>query len=501
VGGVNISTAIDKLQPIEAEQLRGFEFDEYGTIGAPRAPKNIGTISGTTKILSAHLFQRDSGATQLIVHLDDGSLRYSTDFLSTGTTASWTTIVTAMSTSAPYSFATFLNKVWMGNGTNDLRSWDGAATAIFASAPKGRFMALWRDTLWMSGEAANPHRVYQSAAGDPTVWPALNFVDIEKGVGIGVAAIFAVESALIIWKLGKTHIIFDPVEYTNRVIDNSKGCVSHFSVVAHNGLVYFVSHLGVCRFLGDGPSQLISEKIRPIFDDLYVFGSALATPIQAVAEEASIWGYSFENYVGWYIPGNSISQYIKYFPNLPDQPWVFGSPMDLTTLTGRACLISVRDPANVEYLFKIANVGGSNAAVLFREYGDTLSATVACEWRSGWFDFDQPMVEKYISLMEILHRGTIAVTINRDYKNEEQGGEDSEVVAAALTTGITKLVVSTVYLDNYGFVFQIVVTSTVAGETKQLLASGLASEAGITRFQSSIARVTLRARALTMMRR
>ena len=492
VGGLNLATSIDKLQPHEAVHLRGYEFDEYGTLGAPRAPKSLGIIQSGAKVLSAHLFQRTGGSTQLIVHLDDGSLRFSTDFRTTSTTASWTTIATGLSTTAPFAFVTWLDKVWMGNGTDDFRSWDGATQVTFASAPKGKFLTLWRDTLWMGNDNTNPHRVYQCAPGDPTVWPAFNFVDIGKGEGLGITSIFAVETALVVFKPLKTHIIFDPVEYTNRVIDHGKGCLSHFSVVAHNGLVYFVSHMGVCRYLGDGPSQIISVKIGPLFDDLYVFGTSLATQLTDTSEEASIWGYSFENFVGWYLPNNLLSQYIKYFPDLPDQPWLFGTPSDSPVLAGRACVVSVREPGTYQQLYRIAD----NPAIIKREYGGLTSDAVACEWGSAWFDLDAPMDEKYIDMVQILHRGPIDVSFKKNYDDDE-----TRVIASALDHGEAELQESTIYTDDYARSFQVFVSSSTASEHKQAIGTGVAGIAYVSRFQSAISRIVLHGRKLGMMRR
>ena len=494
VGGVNLATAADKLQPIEAVDLRGFEFDEYGVLGGPRAPKDLGAIvGGSTKVLSAYIFQRTSGGTQLLVHMDDGTLRYSTDFL-TAAPPAFSTIASSLSTTAPFSFVTFLDKVWMGNATNDFRSWDGTTQVTFASAPKARWLLVWRDTLWMSAGApfSDADRIYQSDAGDPTTWPALNFVDIDKGVGMGITGLHAVEAALIVFKHQKTYIVFDPVEYTNRVIDSSKGAISGSSVVNHNGLVYFVSHMGVCRFLGDGPSQIVSEKIAPLFDDLYVFGSSLATQLLDTAEETFIVGYSFENYVGWYIPNNKLSQFIKYFPDLPDKPWVFGTPMDPETLTGRACVVSVLERDKYQQLYKISG----SPAKLWREYGETVSVGVSCIWRSAWFDFDTPMDEKYISMMQINFRGELlSILANRDFDN---------TTYKTLATNLTQtpsLGEKAVFTDLYARAIQFEFEAVASAERKQLVGSGLANEAEISRFQSGIAAVTIKAKMLGDMRR
>jgi len=492
VAGVNLAVGIDKLQPHEALNLRGFEFDEYATMGVPRAPKSLGTIVAGQKILSAHMFQRASGATQLIIHLDDGSLRYSTDFLTTSGSATWTTIATGLSTTLPFHYITWLSAVWMGNGTNDFRKWDGTTQTTYPTAPKGAFLALWRDTLWMSGDTTNADRVYQCAPGDPTVWPALNFVDIEKGAGRGITGLTSVESSLVVCKLLTTHIIFDPVEYTNRTIDRGKGCLSHSSIVSHGGSVYFVSHLGVCRFLGDGPSELVSDKIAPIFDDLYVFGTSLGAQVFDTARETHIWGFSFENFVGWYIPSNSFSQYIKYFPSLPEKPWLFGTPTEVPS-ANKSVAVSVREPGEYAELYRI----GGSPAIIVREYGGAIDDAIACEWGSAWFDFDQPTQEKYVDMVQILHRGPLDIRIKRNYDDDE-----FREVATGLDHGQPELHESTVFTDEYARSIQLYITSTTnPGERKQIVGSGLSGVASITRFQAAIAAVVVTAQMLGTMRR
>lgn len=492
MGGINMITGIDKLQPHEAINLRGFEFDEYGTLGVPRAPKSLGTIVVGTTVLSAHIFQRSSGATQLIVHLSDGSLRFSTDFLTTTTTATWTSIATGLSTTQPFVFITWLSKVWMTNGINDFRSWDGAASATFPTAPKGKFLTLWKDTMWMSGDSSNPDRVYQSSPGDPTVWPALGFTDLEKGAAIGITGLTAVESALVAFKLLTTHIVYDPVELTNRVIDRGKGCISHFSIVNHEGSTYFVSHLGVCRFLGDGPSELVSEKIQPLFDDLYIFGTSLATQVTDTVRETHIWGFSFENFVGWHMPSNILSQYIKYYPSLPDKPWLFGTPTEVPAGL-RSCALSVREPGKYQQLYRI----GGNPAICVREYGGLVTDALACEWASGWFDFDQPLEEKYVEMIQLLHRGPLDVQIKRDYDNDT-----FREVASALDHGEPELQESTIWADEYARSIQLYVLSTTnPGERKSLMGSGLSGLTPVSRFQAGIAAVTIQAKFLGTKRR
>lgn len=491
VMGVNLATAIDKLQPAEAAQLWNFEFDEYGVIGVPRGDKDLGTPVGSTTVLSAVVFQKEGATTQIIAHFSDGSLRYSTDILTTTTTTTWNTIATGLSTSAPFSFAVWTSVVWMTNGTDNFRKWDGSTQTTYASAPKGKYLAVWKDSLWMAGESAEPHRVRQSSPGDGTTWPALNYVDIEKGVGFGITALYSSEGALVIFKPHRTHTIFDPVEYSNRVIDPSKGCVSHGSIVTHNGAMYFVSYMGVCRYLGDGPSTVVSDKLQPLFDDLFVHGSSLATQVRTTSRDAEICGVSFENFVAWFIPNSPFAQVIKYFPQLPETPWTFGSPT-LDSTSGRVVLFSVQEKLKYQQLYYFA---GSSASKAYRAYGETsLSVTNNAEWRTGWLVMESPHAEKYLYEIYLLARGIITVEVAKDYDPSTLTALTDGSGATSDTSDLRETCFST---DIYARAFMLKFTVGTASEKKQHITTGKTGGLGaITRFGSSISSVKVLARLL-----
>jgi hypothetical protein len=289
-----------------------------------------------------------------------------------------------------------------------------------------------------------------------------------------------------------THIIFDPVEYTNRTIDRGKGTLSQYSVVNHDGTLYFVSHAGVCRFLGDGPSEIVSDKIAPLFQDLYLFGTSLSTQLVDTAREDAIWGFSFENFVGWYIPNNAFSQYIKYFPSLPETPWLFGTPTEVPS-SAKSVAVSVREPGKYQQLYRV----GGNPAICVREYGGAIGDTIACEWSSSWFDFDAPTQEKYVYMIQMLHRGPLDVRIKRNYDEDE-----FREVATGLDHGEPELQESTIYTDEYARSIQLFVSSTTnPGERKSVVGGGLSGLHNIARFQSAVAAVVIQARTLGSMRR
>lgn len=318
MGGVNTASDPLKLPPHVASRARNVIYHENGIItrrGGSLLLDDFGT--GVTKVLSMHEFRRAGATRQILRHTSDGVVAYSTNDGDT-----WTTIVSSQSTTEPFSFVTFNDMVYMSNGTNDFAQWDGATRTAFASVPKGRYLTAWKDSVWMAYDSTNYFRVRSSAAGDGTTWPATQFIDVGKGSGGGgkLSGIHATADALVVFKEDEHWAIYDPVEFTNRHVDLQKGTLSHFSIVEHEGIIYFWSRHGICIYLGDAPAQIVSDAIANIWRD-NVYQSDIANTIV---------GYTAGHKVGWTYPAISSANYvqIEYYPRISvgeddTHPWLY----------------------------------------------------------------------------------------------------------------------------------------------------------------------------------
>lgn len=412
-GGFQGLTDPDKLEPHQAWQFLDCILDEVGTASGRLGSQAITTIGGgTARVLSSFLFERAGAAKQVIVHLDDGTLRYAS-----GGVGSWTTIASGLSTTAPFSYHTFVSNVWMANGVDDFRKWDGTTQTTYASVPKFKYIEAWKDGLWGAGEASNPDRVYASAAGDGTTWPASDFVDINKGSGLGISGLSSDANALVIFKTYETHALYDPVEFTNRIVDPEKGCMSSFSVIKHNGVIYFMSHQGYCQYLGDAPSTILSQNIQPIFDKtLY----DLSFPV---------YGYTFKNRIGWSyrrLGGDDVQ--VEYYPQMPETPWAFNE------VPVRAP-VSYRDPLVEELLYAFSTSSNQIVRLYSNAVNNDFDGSSVNGWiKTGWFDFDAPVAKKHIQRMLFIGRGIFAVQAEIDYEGNTpifvafvgSGGHDFE---------------------------------------------------------------------------
>jgi hypothetical protein len=397
-GGINARDAISQLAPYELIRGENVILDERGG-----ASKRLGCLSMSTfggsgdRLLSAYIFLRGFTAPQVIIHTTAGKIYSSPD----GVT--WTERATGLSATARMSFETFNNKCYMSNGVDDYRAWDGTTMTTFPSAPKGRQLKVWKDTMWMSGILATPDRVYSSAAGDAETWPVSNWVDIAKGDGDVQTALSSDGTYLIVFKRNRHFIIYDPVTFANRVVDFEKGCESHLSVVAFESNIFFMSRRGVCQFLGDTPSKLISDKIDPYFDPKII----------NLLNLGNIQAYTYQNRIGWAIPeaGSSVSTFqIEYYPRLADEsgigPW-------MVQRIPCSVFVSVRiGPA--EYL-----LAGHNSAnkflQVYAEVGSDDGVTFQGLIQTSAIDFKAPNLTKYIRRLRVLARGEAVINFKRDF--------------------------------------------------------------------------------------
>lgn len=481
--GINIAVDETQLGDKETSDMGGFEMDEYGLLSIPFPDKDLGAIASTSLWLSAHVFYRETFSTQLIVHMSDGTLRYSTDFATAGT-ATWTTITSGLSTIDRMSFVTAFGYVYMSNGTDDLRRWSGTTLTNYASAPKVRYLALWKDTVWGSGTDANPDRVYKSAPGDGTSWPALDFVDVEKGAGYGVSALLATDTALVVFKFYKIHTIYDPIEFSNRILDDAKGCIGWRTVVNHQGQVYYLSHLGICRFYTDGPGEVVSQKIAPLFHQY--MDSDESDILRWTATSYEFVGWSFQNYVAFLLPSsNNIVQTVMYYPSLPNKPWIFGA----NTTQGARVGIPFLGRDKVPRLYAV-DTGSS--AHLYRRYDVAATSAINAYWYTPWFDFGDNFSEKLIYEIEILSRGIINLAYQRDWVT------DTTTDPSLATPESNQLALQHFNVEFYGKAFRLKFYSTSDTTDRQQYASGgvYGTALKIRRYQAAISKVRLRARKL-----
>jgi len=388
--------------------MENIVLDERGVAKKRLGCHNRGAFGADPdRVLSMYTFYRGVGVIpQVLMHTTAGTLMYSVNPLNIPCT--WTTITTGLSGTVPLTFETFNNKVYFGNGVDPFSSWDGTSYVTYPSAPKGRYHRLWKDTMWISGVTGYNDRVYSSAAGDAETWPVPNFIDIGRGDGDTVQALATDGQYLIVGKREKTATIYDPVVMSNRIVDYEKGFESHFAVAQYESEVFFLSRRGICRYLGDSPSQIISDGIDPMFDSL----------ILELDQLTMATAYTFENKIGFAIPerGSSTNSIVvEYYPRLGGLT-AFGTrsigPFGFHRMPTQCftrwrwlkddMLFASHTTANI-FLRVFAAVGTDD--------GVPFKAVV----QTPFFDMGDPLNTKYLRYLRLICSGRFDLLIYRNY--------------------------------------------------------------------------------------
>lgn len=403
-GGMNIRDAITQLSGNECRKLENGLLDERGGFSKRLGCLSKGTFgSSGHRVLSSYVFYKVGATPQLIIHTTNGDILYTNN--PDAVTITWSTLVSGKSTTDPYSFETFNSKLYMSNGVDDYASWDGSTYTAFPSAPKGKYLRLWKDTMWVSGIAATPDRVWASDPGNAESFGVASWVDIAKGDGDQIIALASDGLFLIVGKRNRAMTIYDPVTFANRVVDFEKGFESHFSVAQFEGIIYYVSRRGICQWLGDTPSRIISGKIDPLFDPSILNLGALDR----------CWAYTHENRIGWAFPeiGSSINTFqLEYYPRLVDRNNSVG-PFAIHRMPANQ-LVKWRS-GSVERLFATSNIA-NKVYQAFADTGQDDGVTFSTIAETGALDFSRPTVTKYVRRMRVLGRGQFTLLMLKNFR-------------------------------------------------------------------------------------
>lgn len=408
---MNIFSAPNQLADDECLGLANIVLDEEGG-GSKRRGLTVISDPGA-EILSIYVYYRGSVASpQVVVHLVNGKVRYSTN----GGT-SWTDMITGVDVTNPMSWETFAGNLYFCNGVDSFFKWDGSTATAIASAPKGRFLKSYKDSMWVAGAAGTADdRVWASDPGTAESWSVSNWVDIAKGDGDQMRGLATDGVVLICNKRRRGFVIYDPVTFANRMFDPDKGCESHNSFVHWGENLYYVTHLGVAVFLGDAPSQIVSRSIDPIF-----------TPdIADPGTGQNIWAYTHNNRIGWTMSDLQVGGYklqIEMLPGSDKHPFTFHRmPM--------RCFATYQT-GSVEQL--IGGMYGATKLVQVFSGPDDNGVTFSGVIETKWFDCGDPYAFKYLRRMILTARGTFFVEVFGDFNT---GVKKVMTVAITAATGV-----------------------------------------------------------------
>jgi hypothetical protein len=409
-GGINVRDQLAQLQPNELRRSENVTYDSAGGLSKRPGTSSRGIFGiSSDRVLSCYTYYRPNQMPQVLIHTSSGIMLYTTNV--TANPILWIQLTTGLSTTQPASFETMNSKVYFAEGTQ-LGQWDGSGYTQITAAPAGVcFLRSWKDTLWLAS-LSNPDRVYSSAAGDPTSYPAANYVDILHGDGDAISALASDGLYLIVSKRRRIQVITDPALFVNRTADWEKGSESHNGWIHLEDKLYFLSRLGVCWWQGDSSARLISYKIDPLFDPAVLNFSILS----------NVWSYRIGARAGWAVPevGSSYNNLVlEYYPrlgpiyqisgNIGPGPWTMHR-MPVSTFT------TVRQ-GTTEAVF-----GGHPTANKFMNAFDASmgtddGVTYVSTVEGAPMNLDNPIFTKYFRRMQIVGNGKFTIQLKRNYEN------------------------------------------------------------------------------------
>lgn len=172
-------------------------------------------------------------------------------------------------------------KLFDGNTIRDLKH-DGRESDEKSNnkAPKGKFIELHKERVWIAGDSENPNRLYFSKDFDPDDWTYPidpveanqhgGFIDIptwDGGIIIGIKSLY---DDLVVFKNKNVFRIFGtyPGNYNVvQVFDTVEGNILDNTIASLDNISFWTSTHGIHYFNGTNTTQ-ISKRIRKIFERL-----------------------------------------------------------------------------------------------------------------------------------------------------------------------------------------------------------------------------------------
>jgi hypothetical protein len=413
-GGANIRDAINFMAPDQMRPSENVVLDEHGGGRKRLGCESYGTYGAAAdRCLGLYTFYRGPGvAPQVVMCTSAGQLLYTNN--PSVNPPTWQVMASGLSTTARMAFETYNNKLYMSNGVDPYASWDGSAYTPYPSAPKGRYLRLWKETMWVAGVPFLPDRLYSSNPGDAETFPVDGYVDIGDGDGDEITALMTDGNFLVVGKRDSTHLVYDPVFFDNRVVDVEKGFESHHAVCQFDGQTYFLSRRGICRYVGDAPSVVISERIDPLFHPDLI----------QLDQMGLSHSYAYESRIGFAMPekgsGGKNTIVIEYYPRIAITQ--FGSQ-------GVAPFVFHRMPVqdyvswrwqDKDMLFGCHNNSNKFLRV-FGPVGTDDGVAYAAVMQTPVFDMGDPIMTKYLREFRFLCSGRFNVLVYRNYGNDIYG--------------------------------------------------------------------------------
>ena len=241
-----------------------FHFDTIGEATLRKGTTILGNqLSGDVLGLFQHI--DSAGTNNRIIAVNGGTVYYLSGSI-------WTS-KRGVTNGKKARFSTFLNYVFMVNGTDTTATWDGSASAFgttnASGAPIGKYIENYRARMWIAGDATYPDRLFYSSLPSAVTTPLITWdtsvttgqwVDISPSDGENITALHRTKDSLLVFKNNHIYRVYS-IAQADPDPKFNVGTYSQESIVEAKNGVYFFHPTGIYRYNGD-----VQEVSRPVRD-------------------------------------------------------------------------------------------------------------------------------------------------------------------------------------------------------------------------------------------
>lgn len=393
-GGINSYLGVRQIKDEESPDMTNCDFvgkggignrQGYTAIGAADSTNNDGVVGmGTLHTASLHQllrFTKNASTNVKLEHSTDG--------------AAWNIVADTFTANLNIDGCQAAGAFYVGNGTDVMKHWDGAAWNTTTNGTKGFYPTYYNQRIWVKDETY-PDRLNfsgqyseQLLTGGSLVNKLGDFSDatagwisFKYGSGAEIMGLKVFKNALYVFLRDSIYSI-SPASaantFTVALVTNSVGCVSHRSIAQCEEDLFFASDDGVYS-LGDVANYTAvrttnkSAKIKGVFDNL-----SAANKMKLCAEY-----HNFKYHLFYSLYGTENDSCIAY--DIRYQGWV-----DWRNMPASCTLTYEKSTGDRDMYF-----GHPSTSMVYKMYSglNDNGTAIQSTWHSKSFDEDMPDISK-----------------------------------------------------------------------------------------------------------
>lgn len=222
----------------------------------------VGGDIGVKRGLGLGVLERADGTKRIVAAWDDSTSTNSRYMAWTGS-GSFANITGATTQTADkdVNFEQANNKLYSFNGTDASLAYDGSSASAVAAIPLGKYAKWFHNYMFVAGVSANPSRLYFSNVGNPEVWTASDYIDINPNDGDEITGLSVLGTELIITKKNRVWALtgFDVGSFT---INNINERVEGFGCIAGRSFANIGNDTLFLSFVGNVPHVRSIQRTR-----------------------------------------------------------------------------------------------------------------------------------------------------------------------------------------------------------------------------------------------